>query len=82
MDTKKEASELSEEAIRLIIECGTRVDDLYRRFRELRLRTDDLSFQGALLNVEHSFFMLVQAFNILKDNVKLLDVASKKEELR
>ncbi len=80
MDTKREAVELSAEAIKLLLECGTKVDDIYRRFRELRLRTDDLSFQAALLNVEHSFFMVVQSINILKENIKLLDVAAKKEE--
>ncbi len=81
MDTRREAKELSEETIELLLRCGTQIDDIYRRFREIRLKTDELSFQGALLNVEHSFFMLVQSINILKENLKLLDIASKKEEL-
>jgi hypothetical protein len=80
MDSKREALELSRESIELILKCGTQVDDIYRRFRELRLRTEELSFQGALLNVEHSFFMLVQAMNILRENLKLIEVATKKEE--
>jgi len=43
--------------------------------------TDDLSFQSALINVEHAFFMVVQSLNILKDQLKLLEVASKKGEV-
>lgn len=81
MDTKEEALKLYRELIPKLIECGTEIDEYYRRFRELRLLTDDLSFQGALLNVEHSFFMVVQSMNILRENLKLLEVAAKKKEI-
>jgi len=42
---------------------------------------DDLSFQSALLKVEHAFFMLVQSINILKEQINLLKVASEKGEV-
>ena len=60
---------------------GTNIDELYRKFRELRLLEDDLSFQSALLKVEHAFFMLVQSINILKEQINLLKVASEKGEV-
>ncbi len=81
MDTREEAVKLYREMIPRLIECGSEIDEFYRRFRELRLVEDDLSFQGALLRVEHAFFMVVQSINILKENLKLLEVASKKKEI-
>ncbi len=81
MDTKGEALKLSQEVIKSILDFGTELDEYYRKFRELRLLTDDLSFQSALINVEHAFFMVVQSLNILKDQLKLLEVASKKKEV-
>jgi hypothetical protein len=81
MDTRDEALKLSKELIPKLLECGTEIDSFYRSFRELRLREDELSFQGALLRVEHSFFMVVQSLNILKENLKLLEVAAKKKEI-
>jgi len=42
---------------------------------------DSLSFQSALINVEHAFFMVVQSFNILKEQLSLLEVAAKKGEV-
>ncbi len=79
MDTRGEALKLYREVIPKLLECGTEIDDMFRRFRELRLLEDDLSFEGALLRVEHSFFMVVQSLNILRENLKLLEVASKKK---
>ncbi len=79
MDTRDEAVKLAKEVIVKILECGTEIDEYYRRFRELRLVEDDLSFQGALLNVEHAFFMVVQSMNILKEHLKLLEVAKEKK---
>ncbi len=64
-----------------IVEFGTDLDEFYRRFRELRLVTNDLSFQGALINVEHAFFMVVQSLNILREQLRLLEVAAKKKEI-
>jgi hypothetical protein len=81
MDTRKEALELSEELKKFLLECGTNIDEYYRRFRELRLLEDDLSFQAALLHVEHAFFMLVHSLNLLKEQLQLLEVASKKKEV-
>jgi hypothetical protein len=81
MDTKGEALKLSEEVLKNVLDFGTELDEYYRRFRELRVLTDDLSFQSALINVEHAFFMVVQSLNILKDQLKLLEVASKKGEV-
>jgi hypothetical protein len=81
MDTKGEALKLSEEVLKNVLDFGTEFDEYYRRFRELRVLTDDLSFQSALINVEHAFFMVVQSLNILKDQLKLLEVASKKGEV-
>ncbi len=81
MDVKKESLELGKETITLLIECGTQIDDIYRRFRELRLRCNELSFQSALLNVEHAFFMVVQSMNILREQIKLLEVAKEKKEV-
>jgi|UniRef100_A0A7C2ZP05 hypothetical protein len=81
MDTRKEALKLSEEVIKELLTFGTNIDELYRKFRELRLLEDDLSFQSALLKVEHAFFMLVQSINILKEQINLLKVASEKGEV-
>ena len=81
MDTRKEALKLSEEVIKELLAFGTNIDEFYRRFRELRLLEDDLSFQSALLKVEHAFFMLVQSINILKEQLSLLKIASEKKEL-
>ncbi len=81
MDTRDEALKLYKEVIPKLLSCGTEIDDMFRRFRELRLLEDDLSFEGALLRVEHSFFMVVQSLNILRENLKLLEVAAKKKEI-
>ncbi len=81
MDVKKESLELGRETISLLIEYGTQIDDIYRRFRELRLRCNELSFQSALLNVEHAFFMVVQSMNILKEQIKLLEIAKERKEV-
>lgn len=81
MDTKREALKLQRDLIPKLVEFGTELDEHYRRFRELRVITNDLSFQGALINVEHAFFMVVQSLNILKDQLKLLEVAAKKKEI-
>jgi hypothetical protein len=81
MDTRGEALKLSEGVLKNVLDFGTELDEYYRRFRELRVLTDDLSFQSALINVEHAFFMVVQSLNILKDQLKLLEVASKKGEV-
>ncbi len=82
MDVKKESLELGRETITLLIEYGTQIDDIYRRFRELRLRCNELSFQSALLNVEHAFFMVVQSMNILKEQIKLLEIAKERKEVK
>lgn len=81
MDIKKESVQLGEETIKLLLEYGTKIDDIYRRFRELRLRCNELAFQSAILNVEHGFFMVVQSMNILKEQIKLLEVAREKKEV-
>ncbi|ADO45133.1 conserved hypothetical protein [Hydrogenobacter thermophilus TK-6] len=81
MDRKGEALKLSRDMQKKILDFGTEIDEYYRKFRELRVLTDDLSFQGALINVEHAFFMVVQSLNILKEQLKLLEVASKKGEI-
>lgn len=81
MDTREKALELAHETAKFLLEIGTTIDEHYRRFRELRLLTDDLSFQSAILNVEHAFFMTVQSINILKEQLKLLEVSSKKGEI-
>ncbi len=81
MDTKKPALELSEETIKALLSFGTEMDEFYRRFRELRLLEDDLSFKSAIINVEHAFFMLIQSINILREHLTLLRTASKKGEL-
>ncbi len=81
MDTKREALKLQRDLLPKIIEFGTDLDEFYRRFRELRVITNDLSFQGALINVEHAFFMVVQSLNILREQLRLLEVATKKKEI-
>lgn len=82
MDTREEANKLAKEVLVKLIECGTEIDEYFRRFRELRLMEDrSPSFQAALINVEHAFFMVVQSINILKEQLKLLDVAAKKTEI-
>jgi len=82
MDTREEALKLSREALKKLLTCGTEVDELYRRFRELRLLEDrSPSFQAALINVEHAFFMVVQSMNILREQLSLLEIASKKKEI-
>ncbi len=81
MDVKEESLNLSKETAKLLIEYGTQLDDIYRRFRELRLRCNELAYQSAILNVEHAFFMVVQSMNILKEQIKLLEVAKDKKEV-
>lgn len=82
MDTKEEANKLAREVLIKLMECGTEIDEYYRKFRELRMLEDKSpSFQAALINVEHAFFMLVQSINILREQLKLLDVAAKKAEI-
>lgn len=81
MDTKKPALELSNKILKNIIECGSTIDELYREIRELRVLEDDPSFKAALLNLEHSFYMLVKSFNVLKDEVKNVEISAKKESL-
>ncbi len=82
MDTREDANKLAREVLMKLMECGTEIDEYYRRFRELRLLEDrSPSFQAALINVEHAFFMVVQSINILKEQLKLLDVAAKKKEI-
>ncbi len=78
---KERAIELAQETAKRLVECGTIIDEHYRQFREIRLVTSDLSFQSALLNVEHAFFMVVQSMNILRENLRILEVAIKKKEI-
>lgn len=56
MDTREQALKLSQEIAKKLLECGTELDEYYRKIRELRLLEDSLAFQTALLNVEHGFF--------------------------
>jgi hypothetical protein len=81
LDTREQALKLSQEIVKKLLECGTELDEYYRKIRELRLLEDSLAFQTALLNVEHSFFMVVHSMNILREQLNLLIVASKKEEV-
>ncbi len=81
MDTRDKASELSVKVLEKLMTCGSEIDELFREFRELRLREDDLSFQSALMNVEHAFFMVVQSMNVLRDQIKLLKVAKEKKRI-
>ena len=82
MDTRNKANALTKELLVKLMECGTEIDEYYRRFRELRLMEDrSPSFQAALLNVEHAFFMVVQSLNILREHLRLLEVAAKKKEI-
>lgn len=81
MDTREQALKLSQEIAKKLLECGTELDEYYRKIRELRLLEDSLAFQTALLNVEHGFFMVVHSMNILREQLNLLIVASKKEEV-
>ena len=81
MDTREQALRLSQEIAKKLLECGTELDEYYRKIRELRLLEDSLSFQTALLNVEHGFFMVVHSMNILREQLSLLIVASKKGEV-
>lgn len=81
MDVRKRASELSKELTLSLLNCGTVFDEYYRNFRELRLIADDLSLQSAILRVEHAFFMLVVSINTLKEQLSLMEVAFKKEEV-
>ena len=81
MDRREEVLKLSEEVVKKILEYGTELDEYYRKFREFRVMEDSLSFQSALINVEHSFFMVVQSFNILKEQLSLLRVAAQKGEV-
>ena len=81
MDRRQEALKLSEEVAKKILEYGTELDEYYRRFREFRVMEDSLSFQSALINVEHGFFMVVQSFNILKEQLELLRIAAQKGEV-
>ena len=81
MDTREQALKVSQEVVKKLLECGTELDEYYRRMRELRLLEDALAFQSALLNVEHGFFMVVHSMNVLKEQLNLLIVASQKGEV-
>ncbi|MGC8588750.1 MAG: hypothetical protein ACP5LI_06985 [Hydrogenobaculum sp.] len=82
MNTKPKAVELSKEVLKKLLECGTEIDEFYRLFRELRLLEDESpNFAKAILNVEHGFFMTIQSLNILKEQLQLLSIAAKKEEI-
>lgn len=82
MNTKEKALELSRQTLVKLLECGTEIDEHYRLFRELRILEDESpNFAKALIDVEHAFFMVVMSMNILKDQLKLLEVASKKQEI-
>jgi len=81
VDTREEALRLYRELIPKLMDWGTEIDEYYRRVRDLRVRTDELAFQAALLKVEHSFFMVVQSLNILKEHLVLLETAVKKKEI-
>jgi hypothetical protein len=82
MNTKPQAVELSKEVIKKILECGTEIDEFYRLFRELRILEDQSpNFSKAILNVEHGFFMTIQALNVLKEQLSLLSVAASKGEI-
>lgn len=78
MDTKGEVLKLSKEVIKELLQEGTKIDEYYRRFRELRVLEDDPSFQSAMMQVEHAFFMYVQSVNVLREQLRLLDIAAKK----
>lgn len=82
MNTKQKAIELSRQTILELLECGTKIDEQYRLFRELRILEDESpNFAKALIDVEHAFFMVVMSMNILKDQLRLLETASKKQEI-
>ncbi len=82
MDTREQALELSQEALKKLLSCGTEIDELYRQFRELRVLEDrSPSFQAALINVEHAFFMVVHSMNVLREQLSLLKVAAEKKEI-
>ncbi len=79
--SKEEALKLSREVVIRLLEWGTEIDEFYRKFRELRLLSDEPSFQSALLKVEHSFFMVIQSINTLREQLNLLETAAKKKEI-
>jgi hypothetical protein len=81
LDTREQALKLSQEVVKRLLECGTELDEYYRRIRELRLLEDSLAFQSALLNVEHGFFMVVHSMNILREQLNFLIIASQKREV-
>jgi hypothetical protein len=81
LDTREEALKLGQEIVKKLLECGTELDEYYRRIREFRLLEDSLAFQSALLNVEHGFFMVVHSMNILREQLNFLIVASQKREV-
>ncbi|WP_448587194.1 hypothetical protein [Thermocrinis sp.] len=81
MDRREEALKLSDEIVKKLLEYGTEIDDYYRKIRELRIMEDSPSFQSALINVEHGFFMVVQSLIVLKEQLNLLKIASQKGEV-
>ncbi len=81
MDRREEALRLSEETIKKLLEFGTELDEYYRKIREIRVMEDSLSFQSALINVEHAFFMVVQSLNVLREQLNLLKIAAQKGEV-
>ncbi|WP_333784308.1 hypothetical protein [Thermocrinis sp.] len=81
MDRREEALRLSEEIVKKLLEFGTELDEYYRKIREIRIMEDSLSFQSALINVEHAFFMVVQSLNVLREQLNLLKIAAQKGEV-
>ena len=66
----KKVDELVMKTFTLAYELGTKLDDLHREVRELRFKTDDVDLEGALINLEHAFFMVAQSINILKEQTR------------
>lgn len=69
-EERKKVDELVMKTFTLAYELGTKLDELHREIRELRFKTDDVDLETALINLEHSFFMVAQSINILKEQTR------------
>jgi len=75
---RKKLEELVAKVFTLAYELGTNVDELFREVRQLRFETKDKDFEAALINLEHTFFMIAQSINILKDQTRNTKLQPKK----
>ncbi len=70
IEERQKVDELVMKTFTLSFELGTKLDELHKEIRMLRFETNDVDLQAVLINLEHSFFMVAQSINILKEQTR------------